>query len=157
MPFILKLMLRTPIVKQISNVINAKNLGIFDLTAQSLMLLLNTGYQVKLIMSWNLTLPLKRPLQILGVFNKPAKVLDTGCSTIIVTILALTRVSEVRCFESKYINGWIRAAAFLIKFTDVLIGMVQGVKLLSPVKQPDKKCHTYFNNGSSNKGTSKVK
>ncbi|XP_069989156.1 uncharacterized protein [Penaeus vannamei] len=103
------------------------------------------------------------------VFNKPAKVLfDTGCSIIIVkdSLIPLNikrgkyvklydylgfdkSFPEVRCFiKSKFINGWVRAVAAPIKFTDVLIGMVQGVKLPSPIKQPGEKCRT-FNNGMS--------
>ncbi|XP_037779144.1 uncharacterized protein LOC119575564 [Penaeus monodon] len=84
------------------------------------------------------------------LFNKPVNALfDSGCSTIIVkdslipphvkrrktiTLYDYLGVGktfpEIRCFiKSRFLTGWVNAVAAPIKFTDVLIGMVPGVKL----------------------------
>ncbi|XP_042886053.1 uncharacterized protein LOC122262167 [Penaeus japonicus] len=83
------------------------------------------------------------------VFNKVANVqFDSGCDTVIVKdsflppnvrkgklvtvadYLGFTRTfPKVRCYiKSEYLNGWVNAVAAPIKFTDILIGMVPGVK-----------------------------
>ncbi|XP_047483006.1 uncharacterized protein LOC125035006 [Penaeus chinensis] len=86
------------------------------------------------------------------LFEKPAEVMfDTGCSTVIVNdklVPARFRLGpmvkvydylgvpnsfpKVRCFiQSKFFSGWISAIAAPLKFADVLIGLVPGVKLPS--------------------------
>ncbi|XP_063597903.1 uncharacterized protein LOC134774421 [Penaeus indicus] len=83
------------------------------------------------------------------VFNKSARIqFDSGCDTVIIKesllppnvrkgrlvaiadYLGFTRkFPKVRCYiRSKYLNGWVNAVAAPIKFTDVLIGLVPGVK-----------------------------
>lgn len=92
------------------------------------------------------------------LFGKPAKILlDTGCSTILVKdslvppsvkrgklvklydYLGVDRsFPKVRCFiNCKFLKGWVEAVAAPIKFADVLIGTVPGVKL--PPEQPSGK------------------
>ncbi|XP_063601511.1 uncharacterized protein LOC134777606 [Penaeus indicus] len=84
------------------------------------------------------------------LFNKPVNALfDSGCSTIIVkdslippyvkrrktiTLYDYLGVGktfpEIRCFiKSRFLTGWVNAVAAPIKFTDILIGMVPGVKM----------------------------
>ncbi|XP_063603234.1 uncharacterized protein LOC134779162 [Penaeus indicus] len=84
------------------------------------------------------------------LFDKPAEILlDTGCSSVIVNeklvpsrfkLGPVVKVYDylgipnsfpkVRCFiKSKFFTGWISAVAAPIKFADVLIGLVPGVKL----------------------------
>lgn len=84
------------------------------------------------------------------LFDTPAEILlDTGCSSVIVNeklvpsrfkLGPLVKVYDylgipnsfpkVRCFiKSKFFTGWINAIAAPIKFADVLIGLVPGVKL----------------------------
>ncbi|XP_069973556.1 uncharacterized protein [Penaeus vannamei] len=84
------------------------------------------------------------------LFDTPAEILlDTGCSSVIVNeklvpsrfkLGPLVKVYDylgipnsfpkVRCFiKSKFFTGWNNAIAAPIKFADVLIGLVPGVKL----------------------------
>jgi len=84
------------------------------------------------------------------VFNKPVEVmLDSGCSTVVVKdtlvpvkyrlgklikvydYLGITKMfPQVRCFiKCKFFTGWVNARAAPIKFADVLVGLIPGVKL----------------------------
>lgn len=84
------------------------------------------------------------------VFNKRAEVmLDSGCSTIVVKdslvpsnykygklvkvydYLGISNYfPQIRCFiKSKFFTGWVNAIAAPIKFADILIGLVPGVKI----------------------------
>ncbi|XP_063587863.1 uncharacterized protein LOC134765248 [Penaeus indicus] len=83
------------------------------------------------------------------LFNKPVDAhFDSGCSTIIirdnlvpphvkkgklVTLYDYLGVGRnfprIRCYiKSDFLTGWVNAVAAPIKFTDILIGMVPGVK-----------------------------
>ncbi|XP_037789320.1 uncharacterized protein LOC119584727 [Penaeus monodon] len=89
--------------------------------------------------------------------EKPAKVvLDTGCSSEIVNeklvpsrfklgqaakvydFLGVPSIfPRVRCLiQSKFFTGWVNAIAAPIKFADVLIGLIPGVKLPSDKPHP---------------------
>ncbi|XP_037801935.1 uncharacterized protein LOC119596676 [Penaeus monodon] len=89
--------------------------------------------------------------------EKPAKVvLDTGCSSVIVNenlvpsrfklgqaakvydFLGVPSIfPRVRCLiQSKFFTGWVNAIAAPIKFADVLIGLIPGVKLPSDKPHP---------------------
>ncbi|XP_069992741.1 uncharacterized protein [Penaeus vannamei] len=84
------------------------------------------------------------------IFDKPAEVmLDSGCSSIIVKESLIPSkyklgkfvkvydylgipnyFPQVRCLiKSKFYTGWTKAIAAPIKFADVLIGLIPGVKL----------------------------
>ena len=93
------------------------------------------------------------------LFGKPANIfLDTGCSTILVKdSLVPPHVKrgklvklydylggdqsfpKIRCYIScKFLKGWVDAVAAPLKFADVLIGTVPGVRLFNDQSSPDK-------------------
>ncbi|XP_069990681.1 uncharacterized protein [Penaeus vannamei] len=92
------------------------------------------------------------------IFDKPAEVmLDSGCSSIIVKeslvpskykLGKFVKVHDylgipnyfphVRCLiKSKFYTGWTKAIAAPVKFADVLIGLIPGVKLPTEPYPPD--------------------
>nr|XP_027221924.1 uncharacterized protein LOC113814046 [Penaeus vannamei] len=94
----------------------------------------------------------------MAIFDKPAEVmLDSGCSSIIVKeslvpskyklgkfvkvydYLGIPNYfPQVRCLiKSKFYTGWTKAIAAPIKFADVLIGLIPGVKLPTEPYPPD--------------------